>query len=861
MKNLRRFPKCAMKTKRRTYNRLPAFRWNFPAATEPAKIRELCAKTGVSRQIASILLRRHGGNPSRAESFMAKPGEELLELLARVPELPQAVKRLVSARDAGEKVAVYSDFDADGVTGAVILNEAFQAAGIHSSVYLPHRQKEGYGFHAKSIKALVSSGVSLFVTADLGIAGHEGCSKARDLGADVIVTDHHLLPEKLPETLVILDPHLSSWSHLNLGYLSGAGVAYLLAIALLKNAGDYGKMPPRWGHDLLALSIAGDGQPLLGWNREWATSGLCLMRKAPRPGIAALAQVAGLHRFKEDGSSPSFDSDVTYGLVPRINAAGRMDDALLAYRLLTETNPQIALDLAGEIEEHNLRRKTVEMDILTRCKELVLPEKYALCAFHEDWHQGVIGIVCSRLREMHQRPVVLAAGEKGLLKGSVRGVPGFHAHRALSRCAGLLQSFGGHEGAAGFSVKKADAAALFDEMQKMAEEMLTSTSLVPSLDIDYVAELGTVSSQDLQSFFSLEPYGCENTPPVLASVDCEIEQVRFMGKTGNHLQIMAKKNGVRRRFIWFGGGGFGKDIALWGRADLAFVPFRSLYLGREEFAPLIRDIRPAGKLAGEFYCPFARNIPQGRPVVVYTWSDAAAKALLSALEKIGRPAAFHSHELVGAFAHEAKLTLRDPGGVVVSTSPWSLPVETLSTPGSGGPFPFLLVMHPPAAPKDLARLKEVADSAGSGLLYSEGEADSIRWRDWTFPSKERVESLWNYLMAEFSGNRAPLCDLGRRWKQILALCDPVHEGKPCWEGAQQAIVSGAQVLEELGLAEYDESRRMPELILNPKAGRTSLSDSRLFLRGKAIRDKWLEPRPRGFLSQFSLWGDGSWRRI
>ncbi len=789
----------------------------------------LCGETGISPTAGSILITRYRGNLDAALSFF---GEDVSEEGILVPGLNDCVCRLLEAKKAGEKVAIYSDFDVDGVTAAAILKEAFCRAGIDCLVYIPDRHNEGYGFHPHSLELLISQGVSLFVTADCGITGHEACEKAMALGAHVLITDHHLPPEILPQAFCILDPFLSSWDGLRLKNLTGAGVAYILAAALLRAANI--KVQPGWAHDLLTLSIAGDSLPVLGFNRRWVKSGLEVLNDGQRPGIEALCEVAGISAGSTPKKRLSFDRDVVFGLVPRLNAAGRMLDANLSYELLVERDSGKCLELAKTIHELNQKRRAVEDTIVAQSKECVAVEQYAVCAWDPNWHPGVIGIACSKLREMSQRPVALAAGTGDVLKGSIRGVHGFHAHKALSQCRDLLLGFGGHEFAAGFTVKKPLVQQFFRKFTEKAEIMLKDTDLTPVLNIDSVVDLSELHDDYLRQLMSLEPFGQGNPVPVVASMGSKIGGMRFMGKNQTHLQLTLAKGDHEKRFIWFGKGELARSLAILGQADVAFVPYRNVFLGREQTSLLIKDIRPAREITGYMYSDIFCHTPLKRPLIIYTWSADAAAALKNSAERRGIAAVIHTGTDTGALAHNARLALEKPGGVVISTSPWTLPKST-------GLRPAFLVVHPPVKIRDTENLQKMLSGAKSRFVYPLWEQDSRMWRDFQYPSKGCVEHLWKYLVTCFPEKRFPLWELGKRWEDVL---DVPCFGKAfaakseCWEGSQRVLRSAINIFGDLGLIGYTQNRRQPELVLNQASGKISLSASPLFEEGQALRNSW-----------------------
>ena len=387
--------------------------WRIPEPPDSCLIDRVRNEASVLPEVAALLLQRSGGDIERARQ-MREHGEVAIPDVLSLPGVKEAALRILEAISSGQRIVAYSDFDADGVTSAAVIKEALGFAGAADvQVYFPSRFTEGYGFHARSVREIASPGKCLIITSDCGITAVEGCAEAEKLGCDVIITDHHLPGETLPQAHSILNPHLPSWGEAGLQGLTGAGVAYLLAQALFEVAGVRAKVPLRWGHDLLVLSIAGDGQPLTGLNRRFVVSGLRVLSEARRPGISALLEAAGIGRPDplQPGccTSLSFDRDVTFGLVPRLNAAGRLEDARLAYDILVETDPARVRSLALRLDELNRKRKGIEDAIMAQCVgdlEASSGDSYAVCAARSEWHEGVIGIQRQTTRN-YARPAAL----------------------------------------------------------------------------------------------------------------------------------------------------------------------------------------------------------------------------------------------------------------------------------------------------------------------------------------------------------------------------------------------------------------------------------------------------------------------
>lgn len=588
------------------------FTWRPPSRVDPSKVSRLSRELGIPEGTARVALRRVQGDLRRAaELFRATKSSDLMpDLSGRAEEqLQNAVKRLLLARKNREAVGIYADYDTDGITSAVIMREALERCGIHPVfVYFPSRLKEGYGFHREGVRALASQGASLIITVDCGIAGGSGFRQAAELGLDVIVTDHHIPGQTLPLAVALVDPQMSEWSNSGLENLSGAGVAYLVAHRLLAEVGAHAetglagevKIPGQAGMsaeagdwlDLVTLSIAADGVSVLGQNRRWLQVGLELLRRPVRAGIRALAAVAGL-----SGGKLNLERDVTFGLVPRLNAAGRMKEAWLSYELLTAGDETGATSLALLLDELNTERRATEEQIAAECLAILEergdPAGEALVgAWSPSWHPGVIGVVASRIRDAFWRPVALAGGS-GILKGSVRAVPGFDVWSGLSSCSKHLETWGGHREAGGFSVLPEKVEAFFEDFRRYAEDHLDLPTLRPELALDDWLSSDELSGQYLASILRLEPFGPGNPRPLVGVSKAVIRKVER--KSDNGLEIyISGRSGVPLR-CYCRGLNKASDFVVPGvsglAADVVLSPSLRTFQGREEIALEVVDIK------------------------------------------------------------------------------------------------------------------------------------------------------------------------------------------------------------------------------------------------------------------------------
>jgi single-stranded-DNA-specific exonuclease len=486
----------------------------------------LASELGLSEITASVLVRRGYGDPDAARAFLA--GEQPLQDPFLLGDMSAAVERIRAAVAAGERICVHGDYDVDGICATVVAVSVLRALGAEVEWHLPSRFDEGYGVSGDTLERLAGEGCRLVLTVDCGITAVEEVRHARELGLDVIVTDHHRPGDELPDCPVVTTKELC-----------GTGVAFKLGQALLGPDSDV----LRRQLDLVALATIADVVPLLGENRTLTIAGLRALARTQKPGLQALMRVAHVDPATVD------TGQVGFRLAPRINAAGRLGHPRAALELLLTEDRDEARRLADRLEELNRDRQAVEDAILRAAIAQVeeWPEakrrRKAYVVWGEDWHEGVIGIVASRLVERYHRPVVLLAGGDGLWKGSGRSIAAFDLHGALGACSQFLQRFGGHRAAAGLSILPEWIEPFADAFAQQAEGLLAPDDLVPTTVVDAVLPRGAKLTLDLcEELRRLAPFGLGNPDVTLLAPGCELGDLAAVGD-GKHLRFRVQRDG------------------------------------------------------------------------------------------------------------------------------------------------------------------------------------------------------------------------------------------------------------------------------------------------------------------------------
>ncbi len=521
----------------------------------------LAQELGVSEITASVLVRRGYDGPEEARAFLA--GEQPLHDPFLLGDMEAAVDRIRAAVADGRRICVHGDYDADGICATVLAIRILRELGAEVEWHLPSRFDEGYGVSSATIERLADEGCGLVLTVDCGITAVDEVAAARARGLDVIVTDHHRPAETLPDCpIVATRPSTYPFPE-----LCGTGVVFKLGQALLG-----ADAPELRRHlDLVAVATIADVVPLVDENRSLAIAGLRALARTQKPGLQALLRVARVDPATVDAAA------VGYRLAPRINAAGRLGHPAAALELLLTDDREEAARLADRLEELNRDRQAVEERILRAAVQQVdaWPEprkrRPAYVIWGEDWHEGVIGIVASRLVERYNRPVVLIAGTDGLWKGSGRSIPSFDLHGALGACAPYLERFGGHRAAAGLTILPERVEAFADAFAAEAQGTLAPEDLVPSTVVDAVLPRGTKLTLDLcQELRRLAPFGLGNPDVTLLAPACELVEPVTVGD-GKHLRFRVRREGVDAGgAIAFGLGGQLDRYRRVGNYDVAF---------------------------------------------------------------------------------------------------------------------------------------------------------------------------------------------------------------------------------------------------------------------------------------------------
>jgi single-stranded-DNA-specific exonuclease len=486
-------------------------------------------RLGVSGLLVG-LMRGRGLTTVEEMDVYLSPGLRHLMSPGEIPGLTQAAEVVAAAVAAGKRLAVWGDYDVDGVTGTALLLDFFGKRGVTAAWHVPNRMTEGYGLNVAGVEALAREGVGLLVTVDCGITNVAEVARARELGMSVVVTDHHLPGPALPPADAVCDPKLSE----NAGSdLAGVGVAFFLAAALNRLLPG----PPcdvRTLLDLVAMGTLADVVPLRGQNRILAKNGLLVLGEARRPGVRALREVCG-----HAPGSPIGSGQVVYGLAPRINAAGRMGQAQAALGMLLAEDMETARPLAAFLDQENAARRQEEDRILeeARAQAEGFTANAALTLFAPGWHSGIIGIVASRIVEAAHKPTLIVTEENGGLKGSGRSISGLDLHETLTGIADLFCKFGGHRQAAGFSLAGGDVEALRERFEAAVVRRIGSAPIPPIIKIDAELGFGRIDAGLVREIELMQPFGPGNPEPLFASPPVAAVSRRTFGGGGDNVVV------------------------------------------------------------------------------------------------------------------------------------------------------------------------------------------------------------------------------------------------------------------------------------------------------------------------------------
>jgi len=565
-----------------------AKRWRI-SPHDPQRIADLQRAADVPAVVAQLLICRGITDPRDAAVFL-DPKLSALRDPELLPGCQKAAERIHAAVAAKKRIVIYGDYDVDGMTGTAVLYLCLKLLGADVAYYIPHRIDEGYGLNREAIAACASEGAAMLITVDCGIASVEEADVARQLGLELIITDHHEPAARLPDADAVVHPRLPGCDY-PFGELSGSGVAMKLAWAICQQASQAKKVAPRMKDFLVqavglaALGTVADVVPLVDENRILVRHGLSSLASKPTLGLAHLLRVAKID------DKPQLDSeDLAFSLAPRLNAAGRLGQPRLAVELLTTDRPERAEELALYIDGLNANRQTLERSILLaagkQAKEQFDPaQDPALVLADRGWHPGVIGIVAGRLADRYHRPVVMISWDGFHQKpgvGSARSIPGFNLHAALQACEQHLIGYGGHAAAAGLKIAEDQLEAFRGAFCEVAANEISDGQRDAELLIDAEAPLSAFTLQTVGQIERLSPFGQSNARPLLCASGATLQgPPKAIGRDGTHLSLKLAQHDVAFRAVAFGGGQWLEELsAVSGPLDIAFRPIINTFRGR-----------------------------------------------------------------------------------------------------------------------------------------------------------------------------------------------------------------------------------------------------------------------------------------
>ncbi len=557
-------------------------RWVI-AKPEPALAETLARELHLALPITQVLVNRGYRTAGAASSFLNPQLRQLGDPF-ELPDMGAAVERILAAITNGERIVIYGDYDVDGVTSSALLQRVLQAAGATVVNFLPQRAEEGYGLSPDGIaRCLKEHQPRLLIAVDCGTSSVREIADLQKDGVDTIVLDHHEPPGELPKCAALVNPKRIAGSAL--GVLASVGVSFKLAHALLKREKRLAERIDLREHlDLVAVGTVADIVPLTGENRILVRAGLERLPQTQKIGLRALMEIA-------DVPDKVNSYHVGFRIGPRLNAAGRLADAMAALELLLTNDAAQATELAKLLNEQNAKRQGIEEHMVEEAIAMARANASdrVLVLAKEGWHVGVIGIVASRVMQAFHRPTVVIGIEEGMGKGSCRSVSGFSIVAALQHCAPLLEKFGGHEMAAGLSVKAGKVDELRGALNEFAGRTLKDDDLQPRVRIDAMLKLDDLDADFFEQLERLEPCGTENPTPVFAVEGAQLRgKPRIVGK--NHLRFTVTDGDTTVQAIWWGRGDFEFPE---GTFDIAFTPELNEYGGRESVQLKVRDIRGA----------------------------------------------------------------------------------------------------------------------------------------------------------------------------------------------------------------------------------------------------------------------------
>lgn len=561
--------------------------WNISPHISPEADSALAAFPPLLRQV--LFNRGFADDPSARAYLRGEPNSNTDPY--QMTDMSTAIDRIRYAIQNNEPVAIYGDYDVDGVTATALLVETLKKLGADVRGYIPNRFDEGYGLNNNALDELKADGVKLVITVDCGIRSPAEAAHAQTIGLDLIISDHHHPDDdNLPPALAVINPKRHGDIYPDKD-LAGVGIAYKIAEALLSDDGQSSVGNGQLLNsllDLVALGTVADLAPLVGENRVLVKKGLKQMRQTTRQGLFSLAAVADISLSKVNAGN------IGFGLGPRLNAAGRLKEALAAFELLTTTDVFRAGELAQQLDMQNRERQRITRDMQARAEEMVIsedPNAYLFFAAHEDFNSGVVGLAASRLTEKYYRPAIVASKGDEETRGSCRSIPEFHITDALDQCADLLVRHGGHAAAAGFTVKNENITALVSRLKAIAEEKLSGSELKPIITADAEVDLSEMRPEVFEKGLKyLEPTGYGNREASFVARNVKVKNSRIVGSDGKHLKMsLEDAKGVAHDAIGFRLGDWHKSMPP--RVDVLFTYEPNEFNGRVTYQLNLKDLK------------------------------------------------------------------------------------------------------------------------------------------------------------------------------------------------------------------------------------------------------------------------------
>ncbi len=568
---------------------MTAKEWVFPAERcDKEQIQKLCRTFGIPPIVARVMINRGYGSVDSARQFLDKNRNSFHDPFL-MTDMDKAAAKIKAAVSEGTKITVYGDYDVDGITSAALMVRALREMGADAEAYIPDRRTEGYGVNKGALDKIAARGTGLIITVDTGITAVDEAEYASELGMEMIITDHHECKEKLPSASAVVNPKRPDCKY-PFKELAGVGVAFKVICAL---TGDLKSVLEKYG-DIIALGTIADVVSLTDENRAIADFGIGKMRLSPNIGLKAVMDIAGASAKRNSCAV------VSYSIAPRLNAAGRMSSAMSAVELLLTEDEAEAEKAAAALDEENRLRQSKESVIFDEAAEMIQNGdffgKKVLVLAKRGWHHGIIGVVASRICDKFNKSCILISVEDDMCKSSGRSVEGLNLFDALSSCADILEKFGGHAYAAGFSIKKENISELDRRLNEYAERVCPTQAL-PKLYIDTTARIDEITLENAEAAEALCPCGAGNKTPVFALRDVVISDIRLLSG-GRHCRIAAEKDRRKIEVIAFGMGSIAREYAPGDEVDLAGEMNINVYNGIRRVQLVLADIRISRRLLG-----------------------------------------------------------------------------------------------------------------------------------------------------------------------------------------------------------------------------------------------------------------------